>query len=205
MQVDVLSSNVLVLNKFYQPVNVTNARRAFGLLYQGLAKAINGEYQTFDLAAWSRIKAKIGKDQVVRTINQTFVVPKVIILQVFDKMPQKRIRFSRQNIYLRDNLTCQYCGATKQKSELNLDHVIPKSKGGPPTWENIVCSCIKCNLRKGGRTPAEAKMKLLKQPKAPSWNPFLAAASRLPMYYEAWKPFLNITNRPEWLDSEPDQ
>ena len=112
MQVDVLSSNVLVLNKFYQPVNVTNARRAFGLLYQGLAKAINGEYQTFDLAAWSRIKAKIGKDQVVRTINQTFVVPKVIILQVFDKMLQKGFA-SRQNIYLRDNLTCQYYGATE--------------------------------------------------------------------------------------------
>ena len=202
MQVDVLSSNVLVLNRFYQPVNITNARRAFGMLYQGLAKAINGEYQTFDFNAWSLVKARKGRDEVVRTINQTFVVPKVIILQVFDKMPQTRIRFSRQNIYLRDNSTCQYCGVQKQQSELNLDHVIPKSKGGSSSWENIVCSCIKCNLRKGGRTPAEARMKLLKKPKAPNWNPFLSAVRRLPSYYEAWKPFLNVTHLPEWLNPE---
>ena len=195
---DVLASNVLVLNRCYQPINIINVKRAFSLLYQGLAKAVDTQYRTFGFEDWAELSAHVDGGPVIRTVNQSFIAPRVIILQFFDKMPRKQVRFSRQNIYLRDNLTCQYCAKKKSRSELNLDHVIPKSQGGKSTWENIVCSCIKCNLRKGGRTPKEANMKLLKQPKQPNWSPFIGPVRRDPEAYEAWKPFLNLVDAAYW-------
>jgi 5-methylcytosine-specific restriction endonuclease McrA len=196
--VDVLSSNVLVLNRCYQPINITSVRRAFSLLYQGIAKAIDHEYRTFDFESWADLSDQVHHGSFIHTVSRTIRIPRVIILQVFDKMPHQRIRFSRQNIYLRDNSTCQYCGQTKARVDLNLDHVVPKSQGGKSTWENIVCSCIKCNLKKGGRTPKEAHMKLLKPPRQPKWNPFSGPVSRDPDAYEAWRPFLNLTDAAYW-------
>lgn len=193
-----LGSNVLVLNRCYQPINITSVRRAFSLLYQGIAKAIDAEYRTFDFESWAALSAHLDQGPVIRTVNRTFLIPRVIILQVFDRVPQQGIRFSRQNIYLRDNSTCQYCGKKKPRSELNLDHVIPKSQGGQSNWENIVCSCIKCNLHKGGRTPKEARMKLLKHPRQPRWSPFGGPVSRDPVAYSAWKSFLNLTDGAYW-------
>lgn len=195
---DVLGSNVLVLNRCYQPVNITTVRRAFSLLYQGIAKAIDAQYRTFDFESWAELSSHVHQDPVIRTVNRSFLIPRVIILQVFERVPQQRIRFSRQNIYLRDNSTCQYCGKKKPLTELNLDHVIPKSQGGQSTWENIVCSCIKCNLHKGGRTPKEAHMKLLTHPRQPRWSPFSGPISRDPVAYRAWKPFLNVADAAYW-------
>ena len=195
---DVLYSSVLVLNRHYQPVNITNVRRAFSLLYQGLAKAIDQQYRTFDYDSWAALSEDMHHTDVVHTVTRSIRVPRVIILQVFDKFPRARVRFSRQNIYLRDNSTCQYCGQRKLRSELNLDHVIPKSQGGRSNWENIVCSCIKCNLKKGGRTPKEAHMKLLKTPRQPSWSPFARPISHNPGIYDAWRPFLNPVDAAYW-------
>ena len=84
-----------------------------------------------------------------------------------------RVRFSRLNIYARDRNTCQYCGRRPPRAELNLDHVIPRSRGGVTNWENVVCSCVPCNLKKGGRTPDEARMRLLRHPIRPRWTPFI--------------------------------
>ena len=98
-------------------------------------------------------------------------VPRVIVLLAYDHLPKARVRFSRFNIYARDDNTCQYCGRRFRRAELNLDHVVPRSRGGSTTWENVVCSCIPCNLRKGGRTPEEARMRLLRAPTRPRWTP----------------------------------
>lgn len=195
---DVLYSSVLVLNRHYQPVNITSVRRAFSLLYQGLAKAVDKQYQTFDYETWAELSAEKNATDVVRTVSRCIRVPRVIILQVFDKFPRARVRFSRRNIYLRDNSTCQYCGQKKLRCDLNLDHVIPKSQGGRSNWANIVCSCIKCNLKKGGKTPKEANMRLLQQPKQPNWSPFSQPLSRNPSIYEAWRPFLNPIDAAYW-------
>ena len=193
---DVLDSNVLVLNRYYQPVNVTSVRQAFSLLYQGVACAVDGQYRTFDFDSWSDLSAQHG-DDVVHTVSRVIVVPRVIILQVFDRLPRPRVRFSRQNIYLRDNCTCQYCGQKKPRPQLNLDHVMPKSRGGRTSWENIVCSCVKCNFKKGGRTPAEAGMRLLRPPTRPRWSPFTRPdGGHRP--HAAWKPFLSMVDAAYW-------
>ena len=105
--------------------------------------------------------------------------------------PKKEVRFTRHNIFERDQNTCQYCGNTFDRSELNLDHVVPRDQGGPTTWENIVCSCIECNTHKANRTPAEAGMRLIRKPKRPKWRPFLQITLGL-QYHESWKHFVDI-------------
>jgi 5-methylcytosine-specific restriction endonuclease McrA len=193
----VLDSSVLVLNRLYQPVNVTTVRRAFSLLYQGVARAIDKEFQTFDFESWAALSAEMHDPDVVHTISRRIRIPRVIILQVYDRFPRVNVRFSRQNIYLRDKLTCQYCGKKFQRSDLNLDHVIPRSRGGRTTWENIVCSCVACNLKKGGRTPSEASMRLLKRPSRPKWSPFERGKDGR-YAYEDWRPFLNLADASYW-------
>jgi 5-methylcytosine-specific restriction endonuclease McrA len=107
------------------------------------------------------------------------------------------VRFSRLNIYARDHDTCQYCGRELHRSELNLDHVVPRAQGGKTTWENVVCSCIACNLRKGGRTPDQAGLKLLKKPVRPRWTPLTRGVAKRVTYRE-WLPFLNLTDASYW-------
>jgi 5-methylcytosine-specific restriction endonuclease McrA len=194
--VSVLESGVLVLNRNYQPVNITTVRRAFVLLYQGIAQAIDREMRVFDFDSWAELSAELEED-VIHTVSRTIRAPRVIVLQVYDRFPRARVRFSRQNIYLRDGLTCQYCQQRLPRSELNLDHVIPRSRGGRTTWENVVCSCIACNVRKGGRTPQEAGMRLMKTPTRPRWSPFAKELGGR-LLHEDWRPFLTLTSASYW-------
>lgn len=193
----VLDSSVLVLNRVYQPINVTTVRRAFSLLYQGTARAIDKEFQTFDFDSWATLSAEVHDHDVVHTVARVIRVPRVIMLQVYDRLPRVHVRFSRQNIYLRDRSTCQYCSQRLPRSELNLDHVIPRSRGGRTTWENVVCSCIECNLKKGGRTPVEANMRLLRRPARPRWSPF-ERGNDGGAAYEDWRPFLSLPDASYW-------
>ena len=193
----VLDSSVLVLNRYYQPVNVTTVRRAFALLYQGTAKAIDRQFQTFDFESWTELSDEVHSGDVVHTVARAIRVPRVIMLQVYDRLPRLHVRFSRQNIYMRDNNTCQYCGRRKQRSELNLDHVVPRSQGGRTNWENVVCSCVPCNLKKGGRTPEQAGMRLRKVPTRPRWSPFEKDhGGRFP--HDDWRPFLGMADASYW-------
>ena len=91
----------------------------------------------------------------------------------YDKLPKQTVKFNRRNIFARDNNQCQYCGKKFPTSELSLDHVVPRSQGGASTWENIVCACVDCNVRKGGRTPKQAHMSLIRKPEKPKRSPLL--------------------------------
>lgn len=185
-----LNSAVLVLNRSYLPIHVTTVRRAFSLIYQGSAVAVNGQYETFDFQSWSTVDA--GGDEGVGTTSGRIRVPRVIVLRSYDRVPRRHVRYSRLNIFARDDYTCQYCGRRPPRSGLNLDHVIPRALGGRTTWENVVCCCIECNRRKGGRTPAQARLRLNKAPSKPRWTPMLThIGSRI--RYEEWRPFLHIT------------
>jgi 5-methylcytosine-specific restriction endonuclease McrA len=122
-------------------------------------------------------RSKLGQvakdcEDGIRTINTIFRVPTVIQEGRFDKLPTQKVHYNRRAIYRRDNDTCQYCGKKKPTSELSLDHVLPRCQGGLTTWENIVVACTECNAKKAGRTPKEASMKLLRQPKKPRYNFF---------------------------------
>ncbi len=134
-----INSAVLVLNRYYQPVHVTSVKRAFSLLYLGVAKAIDSQYRLYEFADWAELSAT---QDCITTIERTIRVPRVLVLSAYDHLPRGRVRFSRLNIYARDNDTCQYCGKNLPRSELNLDHVMPRTQGGKTTWENVVCSPV---------------------------------------------------------------
>ncbi|WP_163989235.1 HNH endonuclease [Pyxidicoccus caerfyrddinensis] len=189
-----INSAVLVLNRYYQPVHVTSVKRAFSLLYQGVAKAIDAQYRLYEFDDWAALSAT---QDCITTINRTIRVPRVLVLSAYDHLPRGRVRFSRLNIYARDNDTCQYCGKNLPRCDLNLDHVMPRSQGGKTTWENVVCSCVPCNLKKGGRTPEQAEMKLLKKPVRPRWTPLFRGATRKVTYRE-WLPFLHLADASYW-------
>ncbi len=191
-----LDTAVLVLNRVYQPVHVTSVRRAISLLYQGVARALDEQFQLFDFATWAAVAAA-AHDDAIQTTTRRIRVPRVIVLVAYEHLPRSRVRFSRFNVYARDDSTCQYCGRRLPRSELNLDHVVPRSRGGTTSWENVVCSCVACNLRKGGRTPVEAGMHLLRPPFRPRWSAVFRTAARR-AFYRQWMPFLGLVDAAYW-------
>ena len=192
----VLNTKVLVLNRNFLPVHVTSVRRAFSLLYQGVAEAVDDQYRTFDFDSWSALSSSMH-DDTIGMVDRIIRVPRVILLLTYDRIPKRQVRFNRFNVYARDRNTCQYCGQRLPRVELNLDHVIPRSQGGTSMWENIVCSCHACNRRKGGRTPREAGMRLLHPPRRPEWTPFMLETFSLRRYRE-WLPFLSTVDAAYW-------
>ncbi len=136
---------VLVLNASYEPLNITSWRRAIILVLKGKAEQVehNGKMLTPDVP-----------------------LPLVIRLRSYVKIPYKEISLSRRNVLHRDNYTCQYCG--DRRHDLTIDHIVPRSRGGGDHWENVVAACLKCNVKKGDRTPRESNMPLMTVPKRPS-------------------------------------
>ncbi len=187
-----LNSSVLVLNRSYIPIHVTSVRRAVSLLYRDFAHAVNEEYRTFDFDEWRRVSARRRAD-AIGTSSGWLRIPRVIVLLRFDRIPRRHVRYSRVNVFARDRFTCQYCGVRPHRSLLNLDHVIPRSLGGKTTWENVVCSCLDCNRRKGGRTPEQARLRLRRSPARPRWSPLMNLAVGRPRYAE-WHPFMAIVD-----------
>ena len=182
-----LDANCLVLNHSYLPIHVTSVRRAFSLIYQDAARAVDEGYQTFDFEQWMRLST--SGQEVVGTTRGAIRVPRVITLLHFDRVPMRHVRYSRVNVFARDKFTCQYCGSRPHRSQLNLDHVIPRSLGGKTSWENVVCSCVECNRRKGGRTPEQARLRLLRRPTRPRFSPLVNLVSTSGCH-EQWQPFL---------------
>jgi 5-methylcytosine-specific restriction endonuclease McrA len=195
----VLRSKALVLNRSYLPVHITSVRRACVLLFQGIARVVDGRYSTFDFAAWCQRGLEPG-DDVFGLVGRAMAVPRVIVLPHFDRVPRRSVRFTRHNVYARDGNTCQYCGRRLPRHELNLDHVLPRSQGGLSTWENIVCSCHACNRRKGGRTPEQSGIRLLRRPTRPAWTPFLVHAAGV-YHYSEWRNFLSLPEAPKRVDT----
>ena len=191
-----LSTQVLVLNRFFIPVSVTSLKRAFILLYGGAAKAVSEDYETYDFNSWADVSTASEED-CVKTVSRIIKAPRVILLLRYEGYYKKQPRFNRINIFRRDNSTCQYCGKKFMKQELTLDHVVPKSQGGKSTWENVVCACGRCNRKKGGKTPEQASMKILNKPVKPKWGPFSNVFIKAVRYKE-WEPFLNFVDVSYW-------
>jgi 5-methylcytosine-specific restriction endonuclease McrA len=193
-----LDSKVLVLNKLYLAIRVISARRAFTMLLRDLAEVIhveNGRYANHDFESWSEVSAfarrfEPEKHDWVRTVRFEIAVPRVIRLLGYDRLPAQSVKLNRRNLFARDRNQCQYCGKHFATSDLSIDHVKPRSTGGGDSWENLVCACIRCNARKGGRTPDQAGMRLIRKPVMPRRNPLIAL--RLGQdKYASWKAFLD--------------
>lgn len=190
-----LESSVLVLNRLWQAVNVIRGRRALALVYVGRGKAVGDDFALYTWDHWRRNEFTDSKAaELVRTSSGPVRVPRVIQVLEYDRVPRPRVKFTRSNVYLRDRHRCQYCGARRSASDLTLDHVLPRSRGGATTWSNIVVSCFGCNSRKADRMPDEAGMPLLRQPRAPEWHP--TTLLRLAEEPDpTWQPFLHSTGR----------
>ena len=182
---NVLDVPVLVLNRGYQPVRITSARSALLLLYGDRAHALDAEYEPHDFADWSAREPANG-ELVVPTVRGSLEVPRLLLLRSYDRVPRTPLRLSRRNVFVRDGHACVYCGKT---SELTIDHVLPRSRGGGSSWENLVSCCRGCNLEKGHRTPEEAGMPLRRRPIRPTWTVVIQLTGvddPLP----DWEPFL---------------
>lgn len=186
--------NVLVLNRLWQAIQVCSVRVAMAHLWTGNAEVVleqNGDYLQFSYNEWADFSADHNGEDVVRTVTAKLRIPKVILLKFFDRLPQREVKFTRMNVFERDNDTCQYCGYKGDRKEMNIDHVIPRDHGGKTEWENIVLSCIPCNSRKANRTPAQAGMRLRKLPKRPRWRPMLKGSMDCDTH-KAWEHFIDI-------------
>ena len=163
---------VLLLNLSYEPLKVINWKKAITLLCLGKVEVIE-EY---------------GRD--IRSVSMTIRLPSVVRLLRMVKRPKRPVRFSRQNIYARDRYRCQYCGSRFPTEELTYDHVLPRSRGGKTEWENIVTCCVACNRKKGGRTPGEARMHLIRKPVRPTWVPALRITIGIKEVPNTWRDYL---------------
>ena len=180
-------------------IHVINVKRAFSLLFRGLADVLhieNGEFLSYDFDSWvevSEFKREFepADHDWLRTVCFEVAVPRIVRLTLYDKLPSQQVKFNRRNLYARDGNRCQYCGKRYPTGELSLDHVVPRSLGGRTTWENIVCACVQCNVRKGGRTPQEARMTLTKTPCKPRRNPMINLKLTGSTKYRSWKHFLD--------------
>ena len=165
-------THVLLLNATYEPLRVITWKRAIRLLTLGKVEVVE------------------ETDHWIRSVSFVIRLPSIVRLLRLIRPRRQLIKFSRQNIYLRDNFCCQYCGARVSSHELNLDHVIPRSMGGKTTWENIVTCCIPCNVRKGGNTPEAVGMRPIRRPLKPDRLPGLAITFHLQNAPDSWRDYL---------------
>jgi 5-methylcytosine-specific restriction endonuclease McrA len=170
-----LFEQVLLLNASFEPLNVIDWQRALKLVFM------------------DKVEVVAESDREVHSVSVTVRVPSVVRLMNFVRFRRKEAKFSRRNIYARDNHSCQYCGKRYPVDELTCDHVLPRSRGGKATWDNIVTCCVACNRRKGGRTPAEAGMKLRKPPTRPSWQWGFRVRFKNRRPPETWRLYLRVT------------
>lgn len=166
---------MLILNASYEPLHVCSVKRAVGLLMHEVAERVE------------------DTDRVLRSPSSLFPVPSVVRLKRFVRGPfRQRVAFNRKNVFRRDDHTCQYC--SRHTFDLTLDHVMPRSRGGPTSWENVVACCKSCNARKRDRTPHEARMQLLRRPFAPRFM-FSSAYGVLPDIDPIWEKYLPASRR----------
>lgn len=189
-----LQNDVLVLNKHWRALRIITAAEALADLFVGRVEAVDTDYQSYDFASWHELSEYASAFEAeghrfVQTVTSAVLVPVVVRLLRFDRITRPTLRLSRKNVYLRDNYTCQYTGQKLPSSELNLDHIVPASRGGKTTWENLVCCSVEVNSLKGDKTPAEAGLKLIQTPRRPDATELLFKSRR--GRHDSWKHFVD--------------
>lgn len=193
-----MKGDCLVLSKSFKPIDVIDYEKAFFLVCKEHAVIVDSSYQTYDFLEWAEL-SKMMHDHpngYVHTVNQRIAKPDVIRLTISDPRRSMDVKYNRENVYAHYRNTCSYCGHKFPTSELNLDHVIPQSRGGKKSWDNIVLSCVPCNSRKANKTPDEAGMKLLVTPKRPKFKG--PTHSLFPEPSKIREPWQNFIDREYW-------
>ena len=168
-----MNQEVLVLNSDFEPLNVCHARRALAMVYLGKADMLH------------------AYDAEIRSADSSLQFPSVVKLRHHVRRPLPQLKLSRRTIFARDEYTCQYCGhGTK---DLTIDHVVPRRHGGQSVWENLVCACRKCNIRKGDKYLHQTNMKLIRQPRRPKYVPYISLTKYLAgRKNEVWRDYLPV-------------
>jgi 5-methylcytosine-specific restriction endonuclease McrA len=183
-----LNKPVLVLNKVWMPIRVVPTYRALVLMFANKASAVDPEtYYAYQWEEWAKQPIQ-DSDNVIRTSRAEIRSPEVIVLSTYDKVFRKDMRLTKRNIYIRDGYKCQYTGKKIKESEADIDHIIPRSKGGQNTWENLVVCSKEINRMKADRTPEQAGLKLIRKPKKPDTERLLVDPKvRVP---KSWSKFI---------------
>jgi len=171
-----MNRRVLVLNQDYSPLTICTVQRAILLVFLGKADLMTP-----------------ASDAFIRTVSSSYPMPAVIRLHRYINLPYRGVVLTRNNIFKRDNHTCQYCGTGK---DLTLDHLIPKAKGGKSSWYNLVTACKKCNARKGDYNPEEVGLKIAQKPFKPNYIMFIRDFSGY--VCDEWMPFLQTREIAKW-------
>ena len=167
------------MDQSWRVINVVPVHRAICMAFTRdhlIVDASAGTYATYGFDEW--LDRGVVDGRAVRTVNTAFDAPRVVVTNTPQKWFKTKVNLNKSTVCKRDGHKCQYCGKTFPDSELSLDHVVPKSQGGKLTWDNTVAACLKCNVTKGGRTPKQAGMRLLREPKEPRWSPLFAKRVR---------------------------
>ncbi len=164
---------VLLINASYEPIHAVVWRRALKMFFLGKVEIL-----------------EVYPGRVIRSVSTSLALPSVVRLKHYLRLNRRPVRFSRMNIFIRDNFCCQYCGRRFDQRELTYDHVTPRSMNGHTDWDNIVTCCHTCNKRKGGRTPRQASMHLIRRPSMPTWYHFISFTLNRMDTPESWRPYL---------------
>ncbi len=187
-------SDTLILNRQFYAIQVVSWQKAITLLYRGHAVALDEECNRYNFDEWRELSQMIEDHPAgfVNSVSFKIAIPEVIALLFYDELPKGEVKFTRRNIYKHYNNKCCYCDKQFGTEDLNLDHVMPKSREGKSDWDNIVLSCIPCNTEKADRTPQEAKMKMHYQPARPKWKPsFLVKVNTGFKARTSWRKFVD--------------
>jgi 5-methylcytosine-specific restriction endonuclease McrA len=191
----ILSKAVLVLNKNWQSIRFETVRDAIVKGYSGTAIFLDVDPTNSTTYTWSEWVKKYSwsrdyetTEDCINTVNSKILVPRIIILTRYGRIPNTDVKLTKRNLFIRDNFRCQYSNEKLSMDDGTMDHIIPRSRGGQTSWDNVVLCSVEMNTKKGNRTPQEAGMSLLKVPKKPFWNPIFTYYVK--EIHPSWKRFL---------------
>lgn len=186
----ILERPVLQLNKSWLPVYVTTVREAIVDLANGTCSVVDTEsYVLYDWSSWVALPV-LDDQPFIQCAHQKVRAPEWIVLASYDKIPRVDVKLNMRNLWLRDGGRCQYTGRKLSLREATKDHVMPESRGGGNTWENLVTCCPHVNKKKGNKTPKEAGLTLLSEPRKPKWSPLFSAVHKFERYPRSFQVFL---------------
>lgn len=186
----VLSDPCLILNRNWQPITFLPIQTAIVTVMRDMASVLDvQDYLLLTFEEWTELGRQ--SDRMIKTPNLAIAAPEVIVLKKYGERPPRKVVFNRPNLYKRDAFTCRSCGVALPGEDLTIEHVMPRSRGGPTSWENCVAACEGCNGKKADQTPVEAGMKLKTQPSKPAWKtPRISLPKKSEAIREAWRPFI---------------
>lgn len=184
---DSLHLETLVLNKGWDAFNIETAKESIVKTFTGDANVLDENYVQYGWEDWLELSKMDNEGPFVRTSKIRIKVPRVIRLLKYNRIPKIEVKLTRRNLFIRDKLCCQYTNKKLSFKDATIDHVIPRSKGGKSTWDNMVICSLEINIKKGNRTPKEAGLTLIRQPKQPTWNlMFVKYVPKIPRIWEKY-------------------